>query len=168
MTATKIHLLDLAHTHTVDDSAMLVPLGVGYIKAYLAQEMGDEVEIKIFKHPEKALAAAAMDKPDIIGFANYVWNKQLNLKIGKGFLQLYVIAGCAGNIAGTTGTCAGFIQHFLNSINNLIILAHAKIIIATPNGDFLFLAVWAAPGCVWEIAFFAANIHEYPIAAFVM
>ena len=57
MSRTKIHLLDLAHTHTVNDSAMLVPLGNGYIKAYLAQEMGDGVEIKIFKHPEKALAA---------------------------------------------------------------------------------------------------------------
>ena len=62
---------------------MLVPLGVGYIKAYLVQQMGDEVEVKIFKHPEKALAAAAADKPDIVGFANYVWNRQLNLKIGQ-------------------------------------------------------------------------------------
>ena len=83
MKLTKIHLLDLAHTHTVDDSAMLVPLGIGYIKAYLVQEMGDQVEIKIFKHPEKALAAAAEDRPDIIGFANYVWNRQINLKIGS-------------------------------------------------------------------------------------
>lgn len=82
MTKTKIHLLDLAHTYSVDDSAMLVPLGLGYLKAYLLQEMGDEVEVKIFKHPEKALAAAAEDKPDIFGFANYVWNRQLNLKVG--------------------------------------------------------------------------------------
>ncbi len=82
MSKIKIHLLDLAHTYSVDDAAMLVPLGLGYLKAYLAQEMGDEVEVKIFKHPEMALAAAAEDNPDIIGFANYVWNRQLNLKIG--------------------------------------------------------------------------------------
>ncbi len=79
----KIHLLDLAHTYSVDDPAMLVPLGLGYLKAYLVQEMGDEVDVKIFKHPEKALAAAAEDRPDIIGFANYVWNRQLNLKVGR-------------------------------------------------------------------------------------
>ncbi len=44
----KIHLLDLAHTYSVDDPAMLVPLGLGYLKAYLVQEMGDEVDVKIF------------------------------------------------------------------------------------------------------------------------
>ncbi len=79
----RIHLLDLAHTHSVGVTSMLVPLGCAYIKAYLVQQLGEEVEVKIFKDPEKALSAAIDDKPHIIGMANYVWNRQLNLKIGQ-------------------------------------------------------------------------------------
>jgi radical SAM superfamily enzyme YgiQ (UPF0313 family) len=80
---TKVLLLDLAHTTTVDTSSMIVPLGLGYLKAYLVREFGDLVDVRIFKHPERALAYAASEKPDIIGLANYVWNRQLNLKIGQ-------------------------------------------------------------------------------------
>jgi radical SAM superfamily enzyme YgiQ (UPF0313 family) len=80
---TKIYLLDLAHTHSVENSGMLVPLGVAYIKAYAEEMLGDDVEIKIFKHPQAVLDNVLKDRPEIIGFANYVWNRQLNLTIGQ-------------------------------------------------------------------------------------
>ena len=79
----KIYLLDLAHTQTVTDQSLTVPLSIGYIKAYLVQEMGDSVDVKLFKHPEEALANIITDQPDIVGFANYGWNRDLNLKVGS-------------------------------------------------------------------------------------
>lgn len=78
-----IYLLDLAHTQTVQDSSIPVPLGIGYIAAYLDKVHGDKIDVKLFKHPEKALSSIMEDKPSIIGFANYGWNQSLNLKIGQ-------------------------------------------------------------------------------------
>ncbi|PCI32775.1 MAG: hypothetical protein COB54_06675 [Alphaproteobacteria bacterium] len=78
-----IYLLDLAHTQTVQDASIPVPLGIGYIAAYLDQIHGDNVEVKLFKHPEKALANIIKDQPAIVGFANYGWNQSLNQKIGR-------------------------------------------------------------------------------------
>jgi len=81
---TRIYLADLAHTYSVDDQSLTVPLGLGYIKAYAMAEMGDGVEIHLFKHPEKFIAALE-DSPEvqIIGFANYGWNENLNRAIGS-------------------------------------------------------------------------------------
>jgi len=80
--ATKIFLADLAHSYSVQDSSMLVPLNIGYIKAYVVAEHGSSVDIKLFKHPEKLLAIAEKERPDIVGFSNYGWNENLNRVIG--------------------------------------------------------------------------------------
>ena len=77
-----ILLADLAHTHSVDDASLTVPLGLGYLKAYGLAQHGDRVAIHLFKHPERLLAAANELQPDIVGFANYGWNENLNLAVG--------------------------------------------------------------------------------------
>lgn len=77
-----IYLLDLAHTQTVTDHSLTVPLGIAYIKAYVLQEMGAGVTVTLFKHPEEVLARVEEDKPEIVGFSNYGWNRDLNLKVG--------------------------------------------------------------------------------------
>ena len=82
MAKTKIYLADLAHTQAVNDAAQTVPLGIGYIKAYAIAAFGSAVDITLFKHPEKFLAAIANEAPDIIGMTNYGWNENLNLQIG--------------------------------------------------------------------------------------
>ena len=82
----KIYLADLAHTHSVKDAALGVPLGIGYIKAYADSQHGADVDISLFKHPEKLLAAVAEASPDIVGLSNYGWNKNLNRAIG-GYIQ---------------------------------------------------------------------------------
>ncbi len=79
----KIYLLDLAHTHSVTDSSLTVPLGIGYIKAYLKQEMGDDIDVTLFKNPTEVLSRIGEDQPDVVGFANYGWNRDLNHKIGS-------------------------------------------------------------------------------------
>ncbi len=78
-----VYLLDLAHTQSVEDTSLTVPLGIGYIAAYLNKNKEHNINIKLFKHPEKALENIITDKPSIIGIANYGWNHQLNIKIGK-------------------------------------------------------------------------------------
>lgn len=94
---TTIYLADLAHTHSVGDQALMVPLGIGYIKAYAHQALGDAVDITLFKHPERLLAACTQKAPDILGFANYGWNENLNRAIGRHlrakFPQTLIVAG---------------------------------------------------------------------------
>ena len=79
---TKIFLADLAHTYSVRDAALLTPLNIGYIKAYAVAEHGANVDITLFKHPEKLLSKIVEERPDIIGLSNYGWNENLNRSIG--------------------------------------------------------------------------------------
>ena len=78
-----VFLADLAHTQSVDDAALTVPLSLGYIKAYAVAHHGDDIDVQLFKHPERLLAAAQTTPPDVIGFANYGWNSNLNRTVGR-------------------------------------------------------------------------------------
>jgi len=80
---TTIFLADLAHTATVADASIPIPLGIGYVAAYLRAYFGDAIEIKLFKHPEKLLAAAKENPPTVLGLAHYGWNDNLNNAVGK-------------------------------------------------------------------------------------
>jgi radical SAM superfamily enzyme YgiQ (UPF0313 family) len=82
----KILLADLAHTASVDDASLPVPLNIGFIKAYLRQEHGAAVDVRLFKHPERFLEAAIDERPQILGFSNYGWNDKLNQAVG-GYLR---------------------------------------------------------------------------------
>jgi radical SAM superfamily enzyme YgiQ (UPF0313 family) len=85
----KIYLADLVHTYSVRDNSLLVPLNIGYIKAYAVQEHGPSVDIRLFKHPEKLLTAVYEEEPAIVGLSNYGWNEQLNLEIGRKIRNMY-------------------------------------------------------------------------------
>lgn len=82
MSVTRIYLADLAHTYSVGDRSLTVPLSLGYIKAYAHAALGDSVEITLFKHPDRFLVALDAAPPSIIGFANYGWNENLNRAFG--------------------------------------------------------------------------------------
>jgi radical SAM superfamily enzyme YgiQ (UPF0313 family) len=94
---TKIFLADLAHTQSVTDQSLPVPLSIAYVKAYCDKVFGDDVEIRLFKHPERFLKAAHERRPDIFGFANYGWNENLNREVGryirKTFPDALIVAG---------------------------------------------------------------------------
>ena len=81
--ATRIFLADLAHTYSVSDRSLPMPLSIGYIKAYADHAHGKDVDIRLFKHPERFLAALHAERSEIVGFANYGWNQNLNLQIGR-------------------------------------------------------------------------------------
>ena len=45
---TKVFLADLAHTYSVDDRSLPIPLNIGFIKAYAVAQFGASVEITLF------------------------------------------------------------------------------------------------------------------------
>lgn len=80
---TKIFLADLSHTYSVSSLELMVPLNIGYIKAYALANLGDTVQIDLFKDPQKLLDRVATEPPDIVGFSYYSWNSSLNKHIGR-------------------------------------------------------------------------------------
>ena len=71
-----IYLADLTHTGQIV-SANVHPLGIGLIAAYAYRELGESVEIEIFKYPEDLGEALDRRVPDLMGFSNYSWNFNL-------------------------------------------------------------------------------------------
>jgi radical SAM superfamily enzyme YgiQ (UPF0313 family) len=73
----KIFLGDLVHDWE-KVSLWTVPLNVGYIGAYAQKHFPSELEVRLFKSPEKMIAAIKKEKPDVVGLSYYVWNANLN------------------------------------------------------------------------------------------
>jgi len=74
----RIFLADLIHNRHIYHYA--VPLNIAYIAARLKQQVGDEVDISIFKFPDDLISALS-NPPDIIALSNYDWNVNLNRTI---------------------------------------------------------------------------------------
>jgi radical SAM superfamily enzyme YgiQ (UPF0313 family) len=74
----KILLADPRHK-TVGAHSYFIPIGIGYIGAYLLQEIKDcEIELKLSIDTDEILNLIEEWKPDIIGLSNYVWNANLS------------------------------------------------------------------------------------------
>jgi len=79
----KIYLIDLAHTYSVENSSLTIPLNIGYVKAHAVNHFGKTIDISLYKHPEKILEQLNEAKPDMVGLANYSWNQNLNRMLGR-------------------------------------------------------------------------------------
>jgi radical SAM superfamily enzyme YgiQ (UPF0313 family) len=89
-TRLRIYLCDLVHDYTKNsDSYFVFPLNIGFISAYCKQELGDEVDITLFKYPGKFEDAIKNSKPDIVGFSFYTWNEELVHHFAKKTKQLH-------------------------------------------------------------------------------
>jgi len=73
----KIYICDLTHTG-LKIANDVIPLGIGYISSYAKQQLGALVDIKLFKYPEVLLDELEKNTPDILCFASYGWNDNLN------------------------------------------------------------------------------------------
>lgn len=72
----KISFCDLTHTgQTV--CANTFPLGAAMVAAYAKRELGEEIEIEIFKYPEDFSAYLERCVPRIAAFSSYAWNNTL-------------------------------------------------------------------------------------------
>lgn len=81
----KVLLAEPRH-HTIGCHSAYIPVGVGYIAAYMlkmikSQNPEVEVELKISIHPDEILDLIDDWKPDILASANYVWASNLSYRI---------------------------------------------------------------------------------------
>ncbi len=74
-----IYLADLDHFFL--GNRISVPLGIGSIKSYCMSQFGEDIDIKLFKHPEKLMEEVNKTPPDILGCSFYMWNKNITLKV---------------------------------------------------------------------------------------
>ncbi|MHA1567261.1 MAG: B12-binding domain-containing radical SAM protein, partial [Alphaproteobacteria bacterium] len=73
----RIYLADLVHDYRPNH--FCTPLGIGFVAEYLRAAFPGEVELRLFKSPERLLSAVGEGvPPDIVGLSNYSWNYEIN------------------------------------------------------------------------------------------
>ncbi len=84
----RIWLADLTYTQQMIASDF-VPAAIGMIAEYLEKKMPDQPKTKLFKFPENLSKELQHEKPDLIGFSNYVWNSSLGDAYMKKIKEIY-------------------------------------------------------------------------------
>ena len=91
----RIYLADLAHDYF--KMAQFTPTNIGFIGAHAKAHFKDDVEVELFKSPDKLLNRVDEVQPDIIGFSNYIWNTGLTAfatkYIKKNYPHIPVVVG---------------------------------------------------------------------------
>lgn len=77
-----LYLADLTYVQQGLQSEIM-PNAVACVGAYANKMLGDEIEVHIFKRPDKFISAVRERKPDIVGFSNYAWNHALSFAFAK-------------------------------------------------------------------------------------
>jgi radical SAM superfamily enzyme YgiQ (UPF0313 family) len=95
---------------------MYVPLNIGYVAQYCLQRFGDDVEVKLFKDPEKLLAHCLADQPDVVGLSFYYWNTDINHAVTRRLRAQYgsdllIIQGGA-SVGTDSAELAGLFERF--------------------------------------------------------
>jgi len=72
-----VYLADLTHTG-VRIATESFPLNIGLVAAYAKKHLGDAVEIRLFKYPDRLFSALNSRPPEILGCSNYAWNSNLS------------------------------------------------------------------------------------------
>ena len=86
----KLFLADLSYINKGKEWTIIpFPLNVSYMGAYVQKRFPNIFDIRIFKDPEKFLDAITNEKPSIVGFTNYIWNRNLTLKFAKHLKELH-------------------------------------------------------------------------------
>ena len=78
----KISFADLTHTgQTVQ--ANVFPLGISMVAAYTKQELGDEVDVEVFRYPDDFNTYLETNQPRIAAFSCYSWNVNLACQFAR-------------------------------------------------------------------------------------
>lgn len=72
-----IFLADLTYTG-IRIATESFPLNIGLIAAYVLNKFGSDIQIRLFKYPEKLLHALQYEKYDILACSTYIWNNNLS------------------------------------------------------------------------------------------
>jgi len=79
-----IYLADLTYTQQGLQSEIM-PNAIGGLGTYVQKALGDHIQVRLFKRPEKLIAALQEKTPDVIGFSNYAWNHALSSALATAF-----------------------------------------------------------------------------------
>jgi radical SAM superfamily enzyme YgiQ (UPF0313 family) len=82
MSKIKAYFADLTHT-AQGISAATFPLGVSYVMSYAQQELGRDLDCRLFKFPSDLDRAILEEWPNMLCFSNYSWNFELAYKIAS-------------------------------------------------------------------------------------
>lgn len=80
-------IADLTHTKQ-GVQAKCFPLGAGLVAEYTRQELGNILNIELFKYPDELNLACQNHKPKILALSNYAWNQELLLTFIKAYKEL--------------------------------------------------------------------------------
>jgi len=83
---TDCFIADLTHT-SQGIQAKCFPLGTGLVAEYAKQELGDILNIKLYKYPDELEKAIAKIKPRILALSNYAWNQELGITFAKAYKE---------------------------------------------------------------------------------
>jgi len=72
----EISLADLTYTQQ-SIASDVVPAGIGMIAEYVEKKIPNIQNIKLYKFPEELSEQLKINKPNLIGFSNYIWNSSL-------------------------------------------------------------------------------------------
>lgn len=75
-----------------------LPLSVAYIAAYAQKMLPGSFDIRLFKHPQRFLDAITAERPDMVAFSNYIWNRNLQLGFARHLKALH--PGCVTVMGG--------------------------------------------------------------------
>ena len=78
---------DLTHTKQ-GIQAKCFPLGIGLVAEYAKQELGDMLNIELYKYPEELEKSCKKHQPKILSLSNYAWNQELAFTFIKAYKLL--------------------------------------------------------------------------------
>jgi len=84
-----VYLIDLTHESQLGIGSDTMPLQLGLIAAYCLKELGEQVEIELFKYTEEFEKAMLAKQPFLIGASNYLWNIDLGSKYIQAIKRKY-------------------------------------------------------------------------------
>jgi len=73
----RVFFCDLTHD-TVVLVSDTIPINIGFIASYVKKMLGNQVELSLFKYPNRVIEAIQLDPPDVIALSNYSWNSHLS------------------------------------------------------------------------------------------
>ena len=89
------------------------------------------------------------------------------MQVSELSLKVYVISGCARNVARTARSCTKTVDRLMHGVDDIIVLPHAEIIVGTPDRDFA-LTVLESRGRLWKPSLVTVQVHEYAVPAFAV
>lgn len=79
---TQVYFADLTHT-AQGIMSKIFPIGTGTVAAFACQELGNEIDVKLFKFPEELDQGLSEGIPQILCLSNYAWNLQISNTFAK-------------------------------------------------------------------------------------